>query len=257
MNNIQRSPLILSALALLTSISVSNGQTFNLDGYMTDPDSYTNKAAIGFFNGHEPEAYGSENNPTYETFLHWGQGKLSGAAVNSPDYFFVYVETPIEVKNMIWGDAVTAADLAEYTVQWSNHHGGSLSSLDYGQATGSEHVKFIDSSGNEKLKTDLQPGSASGGFGLLDVKTSVDYLFDNGFADGNSSDNRDIGMAFEYQFALDTAKNNEFLDVLRDGGVIEYHLSPERGLVPTQVPEPSSTLLLGLSSIACLLRRKR
>ena len=63
-------------------------------------------------------------------------------------------------------------------------------------------------------------------------------------------------MAFEYQFALDPAENNALLDVVRDGGVIEYHLSPERGLVPTQVPEPSSALLAMLGGLS-LLRRKR
>ena len=39
--------------------------------------------------------------------------------------------------------------------------------------------------------------------------------------------------------------------------LIEYHLSPERGLYPTQVPEPSGTLLLGIAATLGILRRKR
>ena len=231
-------------------------QSFNVDGYMTNEDSYTHKTAIHFFNGHEPEAYGTYDAPIYQTYVHWGEGTLSGNQAG-PSYFFMYLETPAEVKNMVWGNAVTAADIAEYDVQYSNHHGDNPT-MDYNEATGSEYVSFYDKKGNEKFWSYLQPDSHSGGYGMLDAKTSVDYLLDNGLATKASSDARDVGMAFEYQFTLNSTTNNELLDVLRDGGTIEYHLSPERGLIPTQVvPEPSSTLLIGLSSLAFILRRKR
>jgi len=253
--NTAKNILTLCTLALLASLSPSHGQSFKVDGYMTNEDSYTNKTAVYFYNGHEPEAYGTYDAPIYQTYVHWGQGTLSGNQAG-PSYFFMYVETPIEVKNMVWGNAVTAADIAEYDVQYSTHHGDDPK-MDYNGATGSEYMAFYDSSGNEKFWSDLQPDSHSGGYGMLDAKTSVDYLLDNGLATTSSSDARDIGMAFEYQFALDNSRNNELLDVVRNGGLIEYHLSPERGLMPTQVPEPSSTLLIGLSSIAFILRRKR
>lgn len=63
-------------------------------------------------------------------------------------------------------------------------------------------------------------------------------------------------MSFELQFKLNPTKNQEILELARNG--LDYHLSPERGGTSTQVvPEPSSTLLVGLLSCLCLLIRRR
>jgi len=62
-------------------------------------------------------------------------------------------------------------------------------------------------------------------------------------------------MSFELQFEVDAVKNQQIIELARNG--LDYHLSPERGGFATQVPEPSSTLLVGLLSGLCLLRRKR
>ncbi|MFK7911745.1 MAG: hypothetical protein AB8F34_14255, partial [Akkermansiaceae bacterium] len=104
---------LLCGVLLVVTNATSYGQSFTVDGYKTGSDAYTNKTAVYFFNGHEEEAYGTIDNPIYQTYVHWGQGKLSGNPTG-PDYFFMYVETPIEVKNMIWGNEVTTADIAEY-----------------------------------------------------------------------------------------------------------------------------------------------
>jgi hypothetical protein len=61
-------------------------------------------------------------------------------------------------------------------------------------------------------------------------------------------------MAFEYKFDLGEALGLELVNSVQ---IIEYHLSPERGLYPTQVPEPSGTLLLGIAATLGILRRKR
>ncbi len=256
---------IIGILCSVLAAPSSHGQTFNVDGYMTDADSYTDKAAIYFFNGHAPNAYGDMDAPIYQTYVRWGQGKLS-ADPTGADYFFMYVETPVEVKNMVWGNVVTAADIAEYDVQYSTHHGDDPS-MDYGVATGSEFMAFYDNQGKEQLKSGLQPDKPTGEYGMIMAKTSVDYLFGLGATEASSGDAsvdpRNIGMAFEYQFALDSIENNALLDVVLNGGIIEYHLSPERGLVPTQVPEstgaipePTSALMAMMGSVL-LLRRKR
>ena len=237
---------ILIPAAILATLVNCYGQSFNVDGYMTNDDNYTNKTAISFYNGHDPEAYGTASSPIYETYVHWGVGTLS-ANPTGPTYFFMYVETPIEVKNMVWGNGMTAAEISEYGT-----------SMDFRKATGSEYMSFYDSGGNEEFWSYLEPGKGdSGGYGMIAAKNSADYILENGLGTESSSANHDIAMAFEYQFVLNTTENNALLDILRDDGIIEYHLSPDRGLVPTQVPEPSSTLLIGLSSIAFLLRRKR
>ena len=238
----------------------SHGQSFNMDGYITNEDSYTDKVAISFFNGHKPEAYGTANAPIYQTYVRWGVGKLS-TDPGGADYFFMYVETPIEVKNMIWGNQVTADDIAEYNVQYSTHHSPMKArDFDYGKATGSEFIAFYDKKNREQLKSDLSDGGTDTSFGFIESKSSLDYLFSKG-ADTSSSGNasvdaHNIGMAFEYRFALNNPQNNKLLNVVRDGGIIEYHLSPERGLRPTQVPEPTSALMVMLGS-AFLLRRRR
>ncbi len=258
------SNLCLPVLTLLAGTAISSGSLFVLDGYKTTDDNYTERAAISFYNGHKPEAYGTADNPLYETYVEWGEGKLLSDPTGD-SYFFMYVETPIEVKNMVWGDAVTTDDIDEYKVQFQNHHPGKLPKMDFKNATGSEYMAFYDAEGNQPLKSNLV-GPHTSDFVILDAKTSVDYLLNGFFADGitplateDSSAHRNVTMAFEYRFTLDNVKNNELLDVLRNDGIIEYHLSPERGLIPTQVPvpEPKSALLLGLSSIAFLLRRRR
>lgn len=258
---------------LLAPVVQAQSASFNLDGYMTSSDSYddANKKAVYFYNGHKPEAYGTADNPIYQTYLRWGVGTDS-SETSGTEYFFLYVETPIEVKNMVWGNAVTAADIAEYDVHYSNHHDDDPT-MDFGQATGSEFVQLVESfttttdkKGNLKtevtdiLQTKLKDNSGSTAVGQLDVKSSLDYLLAHGAteadSDAGSINSREIGMAFEYKFELDATQNQALLD---NTILIHYHLSPERGLDPTQVlvPEPSSSLLIGLVGMLSMLRRKR
>ena len=205
------------------------------------------------------------DNPIYQTYVHWGQGKLSSEPAGA-DYFFMYIETPIEVKNMVWGNGMTAEEISQYGQQ-----------LDFNGATGSEYMSFVlpsgdggDNPGTYPFWSYTKPSYGDDGesgaygnewsdltYGFIDAKNSAEYILENGLGTEDYSDNHDIGMAFEYQFALENEVNNELLDILRvDGGVIEYHLSPERGGIPTQVPEPSSGLM-ALLGAGFLLRRKR
>lgn len=249
---------------------IAQGQTFSFDGYKTSADSYldANKKAVYFYNGHEEEAYGSAENPIYQTYLHWGVGKDS-LETSGPEYFFLYVETPIEVKNMIWADAVTDQDVLDYNVHYSNHHDDlKKDQFDYGFATGSEKVAFEDSSGDTLFGSELDVNTDGGGkkskkststiSSSFAVKTSLDYLLANGATEADSNagtiDSSTTGMAFEYKFDLDAAQGLELVNSVQ---IIEYHLSPERGLYPTQVPEPSGTLLLGITATLGILRRKR
>jgi hypothetical protein len=257
----------LSVITGCLMAPIAQGQSFSFDGYKTSADSYTEKTDLYFYNGHEVEHYGTADAPIYKTYLHWGTGTDSSES-STTEYFFLYVETPIEVKNMIWGNEVTAADIAEYDVHYSNHHDDDPD-MDYGRATGSEFLAFETVSGDQILKAGLdvnQGGKSKGGKSkgdnspedLIDVKTSLDYLLAHGATEDDSNDgsinSRNTGMAFELKFDLDTTANQELLDSI---DIIQYHLSPERGLVPTQVPEPSGTLLLGITATVGILRRKR
>jgi len=64
----------------------------------------------------------------------------------------------------------------------------------------------------------------------------------------STSINPDIPMAFEFQF--ETQQDLDDAVAAAQAGIV-LHLSP------TKVPEPSSTLLLGLASMGMILRRKR
>ena len=245
------------ALACLPVTPQLHAQTFSVDGFRTGEDSYTGKYAAYFYNGHGSTISGTRESPLYQTYIRWGVGKVDTDPTGQ-DYFFMYVETPIEIKNMVWGAGMTAEEVNQYG-----------SRLDFSKATSSEYISFYDSSGNEDFwsytvpKKDYQHSGFYGGqyedFGMIDAKTSVDYILDNGLGTTSSSANSHIGMAFEYQFLLNTETNNRLLDVIRDGGIIEYHLSPERGLVPTQVPvpEPSGPLMVLLGSAFLMHERKR
>ena len=264
-------PLEIVAALIGALITIATAQTFNLDGYKTagEASSYTNKQAFLFYNGHgSQDVYGTLENPVYQTYVHWGQGKLTSEPLG-PDYFFMYVETPIEVKNMVWGDGMTAEEVSQYGKQ-----------LDYGGAVGSEYMAFVLPSGDggdnpesypfwsytdPSYGADGESGSygsewSSYTYGFIDAKNTAEYILENGLGTESSSANHDIGMGFEYQFELNDSENNALLDILRvQGGVIEYHLSPERGGTPTQVsvvPEPSVTLLLA-GAMSMLLRRRR
>jgi hypothetical protein len=246
---------------------IAQGQSFSFDGYKTSDDSYDNQRAVYFFNGHKNDesTYGTQSDPIYQTYIHWGTGTDANDNTNT-QYFFLYVETPIEVKNMLWGSAFTQADTNEYG-----------KSLDYGGATGSEHIKFMNASstddggdGKKDKKSKDEDGNVIIYTGLgksdknvtttgqLNVKSSLDYLLANGATEADSNagsvNSREIGMAFEYKFELNATANEELLDSIV---LIEYHLSPERGLIPTQVPEPTAPILVGISAVIGILRRKR
>ena len=136
--------------------------------------------------------------------------------------------------------------------------------MDYSTATGSEKVEFGDYTGEfeeDGLLSDDIDGSGPGLIGLAD---SIDYLlanpqlledqnggtFDVGVDQlkNSTSINPDIPMAFEFQF--ETQQDLDDAVAAAQAGIV-LHLSP------TKVPEPSSTLLLGLASMGMLLRRKR
>ena len=247
---------------------IAQGQTFSFDGYKTSADSYldANKKAVYFYNDHKIESYGTQSDPIYQTYVRWGVGTDSSETTGT-EYFFLYVETPIEVKNMIWGDVVTDQDVLDYNVHYTNHHDDlEKDQFTYGFATGSEKVAFEGADGSTLFETKLKDGSGSTAAGQLDVKSSLDYLLANGATENNSDDANNTNnntlavdstttaMAFEYKFAFNETDNIALINSIDQ---IKYHLSPERGLHPTQVPEPSGTLLLGIAATPGILRRKR
>ena len=262
----------LLPLTLIASIAACQGQALDsvaLDGIYSGESGYTNSENVAWFNGHKSDEsiYGDFDNPLGSTTIRYGTGILEGSGSNK-EYFFLYVEAPLYAKNMIWEDldwkkaisntdpaaGLTEADVASYRAHHETHHKPGDMKLDFRGATGSEKVVFHDSNGNDIFKGNLA-GDADGGFGLVGYKDSSDYLFDNNLATESLSLNRDIPMAFEFQFEIDPAKNQAIIDAARNG--LDMHLSPERGLPVTTVPEPSSAALIAVAAGGLAFRRRR
>lgn len=246
-----------AAAMVFTATTATSHSQVTLDGIYTPGEAYNEFTFTTFFNGHDDANYGDFDTQFGKTFALWGTSTLAGDT-SGTEYFFLYTQTPLAIKNMVWGDGMTAEEISQY---------GKV--LSYGGATGSEELNLLDSSGDEILTIDFasnldgKPKVGGVDLGLVAFRDSADYLIGNGLADFDSSDNSDVPMGFELMFELDAAKNQLVIDSLANG--LDFHLSPDRGLIPPDnppvppcfVPEPSSALLLvgGLSGL--LFRRRR
>lgn len=250
---------VVLATAFLASLAISHGQNLvRLDGiYSPSSDAYTNFEELTFYNGHGKDSvYGNFSNQSYTAAFRYGVAELAGGTPGQ-QFFFVHVEVPIYAKNMIWENKgadplnlLTGADWDPY---------GKI--LDYSGATGSEKLIFVNSSGADQVVVDLggnQPGRNGGkttygssGLGLIAFRDSVDYLIGSGISTNQLSTARDTTMSFEMQFALDPVRNQQLVSLARNG--LNFHLSPERGLIP----EPSTVLLAVLAGSMAVMRRRR
>ncbi len=236
----------------------------SLDGIF-DSDTYSDFQVVTWYNGHRPDdsIYGDFDSQVFDTTIRYGTDFLAGDT-SGTEYFFLFVEVPLYAKNMIWDSAVdsdnypvantdpsvglTEDDVSPYRTHHETHHGVGDLKLDFGTATGSEKMVFVDDTGHKQFEADLA-GDADNDFGLIGFLDSVDYLLDNGLATLDLSLARDRTMSFEFQFELDAVINGELLDYIGNG--IEFHLSPERGLVPA----PGTLALFGFAGLAHRRRR--
>ena len=261
----------LSVITGCLMAPIAQGQSVTLDGfYDASNDNYTTSTTVGWVNGHELKNGNSVYGDASGSADSWDQTNVRYGYDEQQDYFFLYIEVPIYAKAMEWDDsgnaATTIANFWRYDLGGKNLHGDDdkTNSLDFNNATGSEKLEFldsdisieVDSKGKSKVSYDVAftadlDGSVDAKWGLVDSKDSVDYILDSGKGTTSLSLNPDIPMAFEFKF--DTTHSSfvesTILDSLERGVV--FHLSPE------MIPEPSSTLLLGMSSVIMLLRRKR
>lgn len=228
--------------------TVGFAQSIKYDGIFTAADNYATTEIVGWFNSHDSSTYGTFSNQKYKTYIRYGVGTEAGDP-SGTKYFYLFAESPLEAKNMVWGSGMTAAEISQYGKQ-----------LDYSGATGSEKIALLNSSGNEVLIADIGSNIAGKGknlfnFGMVSFRDSVDYLIGNGISNTTTSAAHNYTMSVEMKFAYDPVKNAQVVAAARNG--LDYHLSPDRGLIPTQVPEPGSALLLGMVASLGFLRRRR
>ena len=256
---------------------IAQGQSVTLDGfYNASNDNYTTSTTVGWVNGHELKKGNSDYGDGTGPADSWDQTNVRHGYDANKDYFFLYIEVPIYAKAMEWdnsGDAATTiANFWRYDLGGKNLHGedDKTNSLDFSNATGSEKLEFLAGDivlgeyeeNKGKLERTVNyavaftadlDGDVDSKWGLVNSKDSVDYIIDSAKGTRSLSLNPDIPMAFEFKFdANDGSFDEAAILASLERGVV-FHLSPEMALIP----EPSSALLMGISSVIMLLRRKR
>ena len=246
------SPRILALVALVfasTPGSVMAG-AITVDGVNDSNDAYTNSFIANWTNehhNHAPDPGSVFTSGTDETTVWWESYGTS---------YYLFIEAPLEAKNMIWGSGVSATELALYDVHnthiepgGSTPHHGPLSGIDHGKATGSEKAIF------EGITAKLKDDSVSGATGLVDNATSHSFLDNSGICNDSACAATTTTASFEFEFNLSTSDFSALLSGIATNG-IEFHLSPERGGT-TSVPEPTTLALLGAGLLGLFMRRKR
>jgi hypothetical protein len=251
-------------LALCCSVQVGSvgAAVITVDGVMDGNDAYTDMLTAKWVNEHAKD-FSIYADGTRTTDVYYLQDS---------SFLYLYMEVPIYAKNMVWGTGCDdAACIAEYTGQFEHHGAGSVPTMDFNTATGSEKELFgfgLEFSGYKgELKLDAGTGQSKGtGTGLTgpdDYATSLDWLLDAGTngntygCDTTDCAAADLVMSFEWKLNYQAAGPDgafdpqEILDNLEgdpnDGGGIQFHLSPERDAPASAVPIPASAWLFGSS----------
>jgi len=272
----------LSVITGCLMAPIAQGQSVTLDGFYDSSNTaevtaYSTTELVNWTNGHETTNdywYDGAGASTIKATIRYGSGTLAGEPLDDPldqpnTYYFLYVEAPLAIKGMSWSlDSDDLADYDKYVLGGAYLHdevGDSgtphIKSMDYEKATKSEKVEFGGYTGEFSEDGLISGDIDGGGPGVIGLADSIDYLLANSHLlkseDGSAYDgdlanstsvNPDIAMAFEFQFGTQT-ELDAAVAAAKTGIVL--HLSPSK------IPEPSSTLLLGLGSIGMLLRRKR
>ena len=240
---------------LLAGLAAAHGQTIQYDGIFTGADQYTYFEVVTWYNSHGSSSYGDFNSQYYNTFIRYGVGTVAGDP-SGTQYFFLFAESPLEAKNMVWGAGMTALEISQYGKQLSFSDANGSEKITFTNAKGDKDLLMVDIGSQVNEKSGLpQTGKSLPGFGLISFKDSVDYLVGNGISTTTSSSASNYTMSVEMQFKLDPVQNAAVVAAARNG--IDFHLSPDRGLIPPLVPEPSTSLLFGVLATLSLLRRKR
>jgi len=249
----------LSVITGCLMVPIVQGQSVNVNGHydaITDT-GYTVEETVGWYNGHRGHnsAYGDGNlGGTSWDATNWNQTTIRHGV--DGDSFFLYIEAPLAAKGMEWSEDAenNIADYWKYAEGGQALHDddGKTNSLDFNNATGSERLEFLDGTTYDGGKRGIAftaefPGGVENKWGLKDSADSIAYIIAEGLGTDKESNNPNVAMAFEFEFAL--VHKDEILEILQNGVV--FHLSPEK------IPEPSSALLLSVASIGVLLRRKR
>lgn len=263
---------LFAAMSLIASTSAMVHAVPVVDGFMST-NEYANSFNADWYNGHNQSGSQYQQGDGNSTTVYWE---------DTGSNFYLYVEAPVEVKNMIWGNGFTNAEALDYYNHWCSpndgnpaapdgsncdHHNNGFntfmtSKTDYDDMTKSEKVIFGDPSDNaHKITADLTKNASSGNFygAIEEYMDSADYVIANLGCDTTDCDAMTTPMAFEFKFenSFSQLQINALISDVQTNE-IEFHLSPERGAEPVvEVPEPSSVALFGFALMALGLPRRK
>lgn len=277
----------LKSMAVIVYCLVFSGvasAAFLHDGVLTTHDEYSNSFETEWYNDHRTLAFPQNGGQT--TTVRWD---------STGSEFRLYVQSPLVVKNMIWGNffdlsanPANQAEAIQYYQAWCSPNDGNSAALDgsncahhddgfdAANASGNASRTFIEKILSADFKTMVDSekvGIDGSNFKLIDtlepatlndalVHSSLTYIFDNNGlgeefegCDESGCDAINMAMSFEMVFS-DTAKGEAYKDWLQNpDNDLLFHMSPERGAV---VPVPTAIWLFasGLLGLAGVARRK-